>query len=196
MRALVIFLLCAFTLSACQSFPASPSSGPEPPASPDSPTMDSPVTEIPPALPVKPGGPGKTPEPIKVEDPIGPIDTPLTLEPQQPPESVEPSPGDGNKVRAVAYIDSVQLLILESYPVQINLELIGSLPTPCHRLRVAVDPPDKENLIYIDVYSVVDQDKICIQVIEPFTKTIRLGTFPTGHYTVYVNNELIGEFES
>ncbi len=35
-----------------------------------------------------------------------------------------------------------------------------------------------------------------IQVIEPFATTVSLGTFPAGHYSVYVNNELIGEFDS
>jgi len=196
MPTFVIFLLCAFLLSACAGNPSLPTPFLEQPTPSDQRVMNSPVSENPPNHSIQPGGPGKTPPPIKVDEPITAISTPFSLEPQESPEPVEPSPGDVNKVRASAFIDSVQLLILESYPVQINLMLIGSLPTPCHKLRVAVDPPDKENRVYIDVYTVVDPDKICIQVIEPFAKTISLGTFPTGHYLVYVNNELVGEFDS
>ncbi len=193
MRTFTIFLLFAFTLCACAAEPVVSTPKSEPLAMTADPLIDPPVTENPHGAPILPGGPGKTPDPIKVEDPIDPIVTPMTLDPLEP---VEPAPGDGNKVRAAAFIDSVQLLILESYPVQINLELNGSLPTPCHKLRVAVDPPDKENRIYVDVYSVVDADKICIQVIDPFATTIKLGSFPAGHYSVYVNDELVGEFYS
>jgi hypothetical protein len=43
---------------------------------------------------------------------------------------------------------------------------------------------------------VVDPDLVCIQVVEPFDKSIDLGTYPGGHYTVWVNGEMIGEFDT
>ena len=131
-----------------------------------------------------------------VTSPTDPDRTDNTPAPADPVEIFSPSPADTNKVRAPVYLDSVQLLVLESYPVQILLQLAGSLPTPCHKLRVSVEPHDNENRVYIDVYSVIASDVICIQVIEPFSKTISLGTFPTGHYQVFVNNEMIGDFDS
>ena len=189
MRSIILLFTSLLFLAACTASPDLPSQSPTEPVDPImNPAGTAPATDF----PNLPGGGGSvvTPIPIQVEEPIG------TLEPVVPAEPFDPSPGDANLLRSTAFIDSVQLLILESYPVQINLQLTGGLPTPCHTLRIAVDPPDKENRIYIDVYSVVDADKICIQVIEPFTTSVSLGTFPTGHYSGYVNNELIGEFDS
>jgi hypothetical protein len=88
------------------------------------------------------------------------------------------------------------LLIFESFSDQISISLSGDLPTPCHQLRVQVNEPDENNKIDVDAYSVVDPDMICIQVLEPFQASIDLGTFPSGHYSVWVNGELAGEFDS
>ena len=98
--------------------------------------------------------------------------------------------------RSTVHLDYIGLLILESYPVQINLELQGYLPTPCHNMRVSILPPDQENRIYGEVYSVVDPSMMCIQVIKEFETVVSLGSFPTGHYTVYINGEVVGEFDS
>ena len=85
---------------------------------------------------------------------------------------------------------------MESFPVQIMLSLSGSLPTPCNQLRVVNHPPNDENQIHVDVYSVIDPTQVCVQVLEPFDANIGLGSFPTGHYTVWVNGEMVGEFDS
>ena len=84
----------------------------------------------------------------------------------------------------------------ESYPPQISLSLEGELPTPCHELRAEIAPPDAENKIQIAVYSVVDRNEACAQVLGPVEESIDLGTFPPGHYSVWVNGELAGEFDS
>lgn len=190
MRTSLFFLLSFFLIGACTASPELPTQALIPRSPTANALIDPPVNNDSPGEPILPGGPGKTPDPIKVEDPIMP------LEPINPANPNAPAPGDDKKLRSTTYLDSVQLLILESYPVQINLQLVGSLPTPCHQLRVAIDPPDKENRIYIDVYSLADPDKMCIQVLEPFATAVSLGSFPTGHYQVYINNELIGEFDS
>ncbi|MDI6768721.1 MAG: hypothetical protein QMD04_03495 [Anaerolineales bacterium] len=108
----------------------------------------------------------------------------------------EPQPSDAVLVRSEVYLDETDILIMESYPVQIALLLQGSLPTPCHALRVAVSAPDAKNRIFIDVYSVTDPNQICIQVLAPLNSTVPLGSFASGHYTVWVNGEQIGEFDS
>ena len=104
--------------------------------------------------------------------------------------------GDANQDRSTVYIDSIQLLVMESYPVQIMLSLQGNLPTPCHSLRTNIQTPDTQKRIFVDVYSVSDPDAICIQVLKPFDVNIPLGSFPAGHYTVWVNGEKAGEFDS
>jgi hypothetical protein len=107
-----------------------------------------------------------------------------------------PQAGDEQLMRANAYLDSSQINIMESYPIQIGLSLQGSLPTPCHLLRVDISQPDAKKRIQIDVYSIVDPDKICVQMLQAFDANISLGSFPTGHYSIWVNTEQVGEFDS
>ena len=105
-------------------------------------------------------------------------------------------PGDEKLTRGNVYINTASLMIRESYPPQISLSIKGDLPTPCNKLRVKIDVPDQENKIIVDVYSLIDPDKVCIQVLEPFEEAIDLGTFPTGHYSVCVNGKTVGEFDA
>jgi hypothetical protein len=107
-----------------------------------------------------------------------------------------PQPGDEDLTRGNVYLDEASLVIRESFPPQISLSLSGNLPTPCNRLRVSVSAPDDENKIMVDVYSLSDPNQVCTQVLEPFEESIDLGTFPTGHYTVLVNGEIAGEFDT
>jgi len=107
-----------------------------------------------------------------------------------------PEPGDSALSRGKVFIDSSDLLIMESYPIQVALALKGSLPTPCNQLRVVANPPDGQNRIQVEVYSVVDPEQMCVQVLEPFEVNLNLGSFPTGHYTVLVNGEVVGKFDS
>lgn len=146
--------------------------------------------------------------------PIPPVNETLVVDPNTPVEVTPidgdftalpaggssgpfaPQPGDAGLSIGNVYLESTELLILESYPIQVNLYISGNLPTPCNQLRVMINDPDMDNRIYIDVYSVSDPDKMCVQVLEPFDSTISLGSFSPGHNEVYVNGELIGEFDS
>lgn len=120
----------------------------------------------------------------------GDAETPAQVNPYQPLES------DAALQRGDVFIDSTDLLILESYPVQINLVLQGNLPTPCHQLRIVANQPDEDNRILVEVYSVADPETVCIQILEAFEVTYRLGSFPSGSYTVLVNGEEIGKFDA
>jgi hypothetical protein len=94
------------------------------------------------------------------------------------------------------FLNEASLTIRESFPPQISLTLAGDLPTPCNQLRVAIGSPDSEHKIMVDVYSLVNPSQVCVQVLEPFEESIDLGTFPGGHYTVWVNGEMAGEFDT
>jgi hypothetical protein len=123
-----------------------------------------------------------------------PVDTMPTNEPATNPFA--PRPGDSNLTRGEVFVNEASLIIRESFPPQISLTLAGELPTPCNQLRAEINPPDSENKIVVDVYSVIDPNQVCIQVIEPFEESLDLGTFPTGHYTVWVNGQMAGEFDT
>jgi hypothetical protein len=107
----------------------------------------------------------------------------------------EPQPGDDKLQRGNVYLDSQQILTLESNPAQFVLELKGNLPTPCHKLRVKVNPPDASGQIQVEVYSLVDPAEICIQVLEPFQASVPLKDLSSGTYQVSVNQEAVGELK-
>lgn len=126
------------------------------------------------------------------------MDEPANSETSSAPQTGNfiPGPADSNLMRGEVYLDSTELLTLESYPLQFVLALKGSLPTPCHQLRVAVNPPDAGDKVVVDVYSVSIPDEMCVQVLEPFEVNIPLGSFPAGRYTLWVNGEMLTEFQS
>lgn len=141
-----------------------------------------------------PQPPATTGPDTPVTSPEGPGDNMPTTEPSLNPFS--PKPGDANLTRGNVFINEASLVIRESFPPQISVLIKGELPTPCHQLRAEISEPDQENKIVVEVYSVVNPDLACIQVIEPFEESIDLGTYPTGHYTVWVNGEMVGEFDT
>jgi len=130
-------------------------------------------------------------------------DTPVDSQPSPYPQASEPAPavnqswapqpGDAAYQRGEAFIEKKDVLVMESMPPQFRLGLAGTLPTPCHELRVAVQPPDEENQINIEVYSVADPSRMCTQVLEPFLAEVPLENLEGGQYTVMVNGEQAGE---
>jgi inhibitor of cysteine peptidase len=128
-------------------------------------------------------------------DPNTPVDSdqPMPVEPDGGPGG---DLNDEGKDQANARVEQAELLIMESYPVQVMLVVSGALPTPCHQFRYQVSEPDTDNQIFVEVYSVVDPGEVCIEVEDPFSENISLPVagFPDGTYTVYVNGDLVGEF--
>lgn len=119
-----------------------------------------------------------------------------TPEPGEVRSLLEPIPGEEKMIRGQAFIEESDLLTLESFPVQIVIAISGNLPTPCHQLRATVVAPDADNRIDVEVFTLVDPDMICIQMLQPFTEQINLGSFASGKYQLYLNGELVGEFTS
>lgn len=176
-----ILFISLFLLVACAKTPVDPlSQSTQPPVTPG---------DIPSTLPT-------------IEAPISPTLTKtspeVTIFPTQdyiPTGEYEPQLSDGKLSRGNANLEYINFRQLESLPVQVALELQGYLPNGCHLLRVAAKTPDAENRIYIEVYSVYSMDMMCPDVIKPFEISLSLGSFPPGHYSIWVNGELKGEFE-
>ena len=112
------------------------------------------------------------------------------------PNDYSPKPEDAVLTRDEVYLGSKDLLTMESYPLQFMLTLTGDLPTPCHQLRVLVNPPDAENKILVEVYSVTSPDQVCVQMLSPFEVNVPLGSFAPGYYILLVNGEQTAEFEA
>ena len=106
-----------------------------------------------------------------------------------PSNSGEPVPPRDQ--RKLAYIADVAFQVLESWPMQVIVEVSGDLPDPCHELwwEVAVDG----NTYDVQVWSVSpppDSEMACAMMIEPFVENVPLGGgFVAEDYTVIVNGE-------
>jgi hypothetical protein len=112
------------------------------------------------------------------------------------PNQYRPQPSDLNLIRGEAYIDSSDLLTMESMPLQFSLYLKGSLPNPCSLLRISSSPPDAENRIHVEVYSLADPAQICVQTTKDFDVSFPLGSYPSGHYILLVNGNQVSEFDA
>jgi len=135
-----------------------------------------------------------TDEPVTNESVI-PIET-ATPQVDKPTPTPTPTLVNSNLPHGNVYLDSAELLTQESFPLQFTLLLKGNLPTPCDQLRADVSRPDSENKISVNVYSIAKSDEICAQVLQPFEENFPLGSFPTGHYTLWVNGHLVAEFDA
>jgi hypothetical protein len=91
------------------------------------------------------------------------------------------------------FVDTTDILLMESFPVQVALRVNGNLPTPCHEPVWEVD--DDGSTISVTLASVADPDVACIQVLAPFELSIPLGSFESGAREVILNGEKVGDFE-
>jgi len=130
----------------------------------------------PPALPAAPANPAPYPLPEAAME--------LDWQPQA---------GDDQLLRNEVYLDSQLVVTLKSFPPQFILKLKGNLPTPCHKLRVQVNPPDAARKIQVEVYSLAKPDEICIQMLQPFEVGVPLKDLPAGTYEALVNQQAAGE---
>lgn len=160
-----------------------------------------PTTREPEGTPVQPSMPAQPPV-QSWESPTTPAEkgTPMPQPPARTPMGSEmplpyaPQESDAHLMRESVYLESVDLVTQESYPRQYMLALRGALPTPCHELRVRATEPEALK-IQVEVYSVVDGSKICIQVLQPFEAMYPLRPLELGTYTVWVNGKEVGKIQ-
>ncbi|MDH3308182.1 MAG: hypothetical protein OEO77_11770 [Acidimicrobiia bacterium] len=126
-----------------------------------------------------------------------PADTPGTTVVLSEPSTVPaPDPADLSRFvagdRSPVFTERTELVIAESFPIQVFVAVSGNLPTPCHALGwdVAIDAPN----IKVQLYSVADPDTMCIQVLEPFDVSIPLGSYADGTWSVLLDGEPVGDF--
>lgn len=199
---LIITLLIVFQLTACQSTaqPSEPQTQPEEPGKPIEEPQDG---AYPGPVEVKPVESGSdvvsdgTEAPGAAEEQAYPEPNPVAPVEMLPVEMVtqheySPVAGDATLDQGNVFINASEIVQLESFPVQVKLVLSGDLPTPCNHLRVVVSPPDANNEIQVAVYSVIDPETMCTQVLAPFDATIPIGNFISGSYRVIVNGEAVG----
>jgi len=87
----------------------------------------------------------------------------------------------------LASVDEIDILILESFPVQINVIAKGNLPDPCTEISEVLQ--EKEGNTFFITIKTYRSPGFCIQVLAPFEEIIPLEVYglPAGTYTVDVN---------
>lgn len=98
--------------------------------------------------------------------------------------------------RDVAYVDfdSTEIIVRESYPMQVELTVKGDLPTPCHEVRWEISDPDENKAIHVTIYSEIDISLKCAQLLESFEGSIPLGEFTEYGYSIWINDYEVGGF--
>lgn len=113
-----------------------------------------------------------------------------TEEPTAEPTAEPTSEGSG---RSPAYVDVLDVLILESFPVQVNAVLMGNLPDPCVTIdSTEVSGPDENNTFTITITTYRDPVALCAEALTPFEQTVSLPVegLPAGTYTVVLAGDL------
>ena len=121
--------------------------------------------------------------------------TPFALQFENP---YAPQAGDSDLMAGDIQVDSASVSMAESQPPQLMVNFAYFQPTPCYKLRVEASNPDAKNQINLKAYAVAEKDKPCtlMALSTPLQASLNLGSLPKGHYTVLLNGNQIGEFDS
>lgn len=112
--------------------------------------------------------------------------------PPPPVVATVPPPVSGEETfRSLTVIENVEALLLESFPVQINLQVSGYQPDGCD-FPVQVEQRREGNQVFVEIYRDVPLAVMCPAMLLEYNETIHLeGGFESGTYTIYVNDQTI-----
>jgi hypothetical protein len=107
-----------------------------------------------------------------------------------PVESTIPAQAaDGNE--SLTIIDSVETIVMESYPYQITLHVTGYQPDGC-TFPVQVEQSRQDNTVTVKIYRIVPTDVMCTMQLVPYDANIPLdGGFESGSWTIDVNGTVV-----
>jgi inhibitor of cysteine peptidase len=108
------------------------------------------------------------------------------------PEPTPPLPAvpvDGERGQA-AIVDDIDVMILESFPVQVNVVVRGNLPDGCTYLD-EFDVQRNGNTFEMIIWTVRDPEAMCTMALVPFEETVSLDVLglEAGEYTVVVQDQ-------
>jgi hypothetical protein len=97
-------------------------------------------------------------------------------------------PEDDGVVEGLAPVEDIDILILESFPVQVNVVARGNLPDGCTTINEVTQERDG-NTFRVTITTVRPVGMVCTEALVPFEKVIALDVYglPAGVYTVDVN---------
>ncbi len=119
----------------------------------------------------------------------------IPLEPQptlSPADEATIAPGDNmppaNVITGTAAVESIQVLYLESFPLQINVEVSGQLPDGCTQLDEPIITREGDTF-RVELSTWRQADLMCTLALVPYTTVISLPVngLAAGTYAVDVN---------
>lgn len=113
-------------------------------------------------------------------------DQPVDNAPGSEPPAEEPPAGAAED--ALAVVESVDVMILESFPVQVNVVVTGYLPDGCTTID-QVTTVQNGNEFVVTITTQRPADAMCTLALVPYEETVALevADLPAGQYTVTVN---------
>ena len=98
-------------------------------------------------------------------------------------------PSDGESIIADMPIQGIEVLLMESDPVQVTVEVNGWLPDSC-TVHHETHQAREGNSITIQITTIRPKDLACAAVITAikYQEKVFIGALPAGDYTVTVNN--------
>lgn len=86
------------------------------------------------------------------------------------------------------YVDSMDIFIQESFPVQVSVQVYGNLPDGCTTVKLTTAEFDGKDTFEVHIYTLTPKDVMCTQALVPFEENIPLDVegLPAGTYTVKV----------
>ncbi len=114
-------------------------------------------------------------------------------EPTPTPPVAEPP--TGGTIRGEATVEEIDILILESFPVQINVVAKGYLIDGCTEIDEILRERTDQTF-QVTITTTRPADAMCTEALVPFEETFSLDVYglPAGTYTVNVNG-ITGTFE-
>jgi inhibitor of cysteine peptidase len=97
--------------------------------------------------------------------------------------------GVTNPTTAVApiQIDGVDVLLMESFPVQVTAHVEGVVGDGCSTV-LPLEMSRSGNLVTISILRERPVDAVCTQIARLYDERIPLGTFASGEYVLRVND--------
>lgn len=93
-------------------------------------------------------------------------------------------------IRGEASVESIEILILESFPVQVRVRVRGNLPDGCTKIdRISRGSNLEDYTLWVEITTIRPRDRACTEALVSFEEIVPLDVYglPAGTYTVDVN---------
>ena len=82
----------------------------------------------------------------------------------------------GGVIRGEAVVETIDILILESFPVQVNVVARGNLPDGCTEID-EIRQERTEQAFQVTITTILPADAMCTQNLKPFEEAISLDVY-------------------